>query len=216
MFGKLKYASMLYCSGQYDQAAEMLNHCESLLGPDVAHFCGCSDRGHVYHTDTFLVKMRDTNMVDLLRTSSASCIMFSKHELPCVPEHLRYEMYRTQTQKDMEERNRLNEWMDWVVIEYVPFLYYIQYLVYRHKGNLSKKFLAMFNLIGFFNHGLGKHLCEKAKGHMDTAFHVLAHCLELENRPGVAWHLYQRSIIMIPTNNIAWVHLIRLFRKYFL
>jgi len=36
---KLKYASMLYCSGQYDQAADMLNHCEGLLGPDVSHSC---------------------------------------------------------------------------------------------------------------------------------------------------------------------------------
>jgi len=73
--------------------------------------------------------------------------------------------------------------MDKVVIDCVPFLYYLQYLVYRHKGNLSKRLHAMFNIADFLNLGLGKQLCEKAKGHVDTAFHVLAHCRELENRP---------------------------------
>jgi len=103
--GKLKYASMLYCSGQYEKAAEMLNHCESLLGPDVEHLCGCINRCYVYRTDTFLLTILDTNtyIVDVLRSSSTSCIMFSKHELPCVPEHLQYEMYRAQTQTDMND-----------------------------------------------------------------------------------------------------------------
>jgi len=104
--------------------------------------------------------------------------------------------------------------MDKVVIDCVPFLYYLQYLVYRHKGNLSKRLHAMFNIADFLNHGLGKQLCEKAKGHVDTAFHVLAHCWELENRPDVARHLYQWSINMFPTNNIARVHLIRLKQDY--
>jgi len=217
MSGKLKYASMLYSSGQYDQAADMLNLCESLLGPDVGFICGSNNRSYVCHSYTFLVKGLNTNTVDLLRTSYTSCIKFCKHELPCVPEHLQYEMYRTHTEKDMEERNYLLEltWMDQVVIDNVPFLYYLQYLVYRKKDNLPRRLLAIFNLMDYFNKGLGKELWEKSKGHVDTALHVLAHCWELENRHDVAWHLYQRSINMFPTNNIAWVHLIRLFRKYF-
>ena len=106
--------------------------------------------------------------------------------------------------------------MDMVMIECVPFLYYLQYLVNRQKSNLPRRLLAMFQLVDYFTHGLGLNLCAIARGHMDTAFHILAHCWELENRPDVAWQLYQHSIRFYPTHNIALVHLIRLFRKYVL
>jgi len=214
--GKLKYASMLYCRGQYDQAADMLNHCEGLLGPDVAHYCVCYGRLYYCLPDTFLRKGFNTSTVELWKTSSTSCVMFCKHELPCVPEHLQNEMYRTQTQMDRNERNELHKWMDLVVIECVPFLYYLQYLVYRQKINLPRRLLAMFNLMDYINRVQGQWLCDNVKGHMDTTLHMLAHCWELEDRPVTAWHLYQRSINIYPTNNTAWVHLIRLFRKYLL
>ena len=214
--GKLKYASMLYCSGQYDQAADFLNHCEGLLGPDVAHSCGCYDRKYKNQPDTFLRTGLNTSTVDLLKTSFTSCVLFCKHELPCVPEHLQYEIYRTQTQLDKNERRPQHAWMDMIVIDCVPFLYYLQYLVFSQKGNLPRRLLAMFHLMDYFTHGLGIALFVGGYGHTDTAFHMLAHCWELENRPDVAWWSYQRSINIYPTINTAWVHLIRLFRKYFL
>jgi len=224
MNGKLKYASMLYCSGQYDQAADMLNHCEGLLGPDVAHICVCDGRHNRYLQDTFLRKALNTSTVELLKTSSTTCVMFCKHELPCVPEHLQNEMYRTQTQKDKNERKKnLDRWMYFVVIECEPFLYYLQYLVYRQKGNLPRRLLAMLNLMDYINQsvyvevrkGSGgsmeiTYTEETESGHIDTALHVLAHCWELENRPDVARQLYQHSINLYPTNNIATIHLAKL------
>jgi len=56
MSGKLKYASMLYCCGQYAQAAHMVAHCEGLLGPDVAHYCGCVGRQYAHQSDRYLEK----------------------------------------------------------------------------------------------------------------------------------------------------------------
>ena len=214
--GKLKYASMLYCSGQFDQAADMLNHCEGLLGPDVAHYCTCPDRIYAQQTNKFIEKFLGTNKVNLLKTNSTSCIKFCKHEHPCLPEHLQYEMYRTQTQRDKNERLQQHVWMDWVVIDCVPFMYYLQYLVYRQIGNLFRKFLARCKLMDYFKQNRDEVEGENSFGHDETVLHVLAHCWELENKPDEAWHLYQRSIKMFPTNNIAWVHLIRLFQKYFL
>jgi len=213
--GKLKYASMLYCSGQYAQAWYILNHCESLLGPDVAH-CNCAGREYSHQESKFIEKCLSTNKVNLLKTSSTSCIKFCKHECPCVPEHLQYEMYRTQTQRDKNERFQQHAWMDLIVIECVPFLYYLQYLVYRQIGNLFRKFLARCKLMDYFKQNRDEVEGENSFGHDETVLHVLAHCWELENKPDEAWHLYQRSIKMFPTNNIAWVHLIRLFQKYFL
>jgi len=213
---KLKYASMLYCSGQYDQAADMLNHCESQLVPDVAHYCICHGRMYLYQTYKFVEKCLSTNKINLFKTSSTLCIKFCKHERPCVPEHLQYEMYRTQTQRDKDERIPQHAWMDLIVIDCLPFLYYLQYLVYRQKCNLSRKLLAIFNLMDYLDKSRVEVEFDYSIGHVDTVLHVLAHCWELENRPDVAWHLYQQSINMFPANNIAWVHLIQLFRQYFL
>jgi len=228
MSGKLKYASMLYCSGQFEQAADMLIHCEGLLGPDVVHDCQCQQK-YNFQSDTCFRKYLYTSIVELLKTSSTSCVWFSEHELQCVPKHLRCEMYRTQTQNDKNKRNVLYAWMDMVVIDCVTFLYYLQYLVYRQKGNLPMRLLAMFNLMDYANKLVNtevhkrrahcvmvEYLIKEASFHTDTTFHVLAHCWELENRPDVAWQLYQVSMNTYRTNNIALVHLIRLFIKYFL
>ena len=113
-------------------------------------------------------------------------------------------MYRTQIQKDKNERNILQTWMELVVIGCEPALYYLQYLVYRQKGDVPRRQSAMFNLIKYIDHCLGQWVCDNARGNMDTTLHVLAYCWELEDRPDVAWHLYQRSINIYPTNNIAW------------
>ena len=103
---KLKYSSMLYASCQYEEAAEMLNHCEGLLGPDVARHCRCPGRPYIYRSNTFLEKAIDTsNIVELVRASITSCVMFCKQEQFCVPEHLRFEMYRTQTKEDNQLRH---------------------------------------------------------------------------------------------------------------
>jgi len=155
-------------------------------------------------------------MVELLKTSSTTCVMFCKHDLPCLPEHLHYEMYRTQTQKDKKERDPSHIWMNLVVIDCVPLLFYLQYLVYMHDRHSARKLTAMFDLMDLLDQRLEQWLRKHAVGHVETALHALAHCWELENRPDVAWHLYQQSINLFPTNNIAWVHLIRLFQKIFL
>jgi len=212
MSGKLKYASMLYCIGQYTQAADVLTHCEGLLRPDVFHYCGCAYRGMREVGDGYLEKMLNLNTVDLRRSSTTTCVKFTIHELPCVPEHLRYEMYRTQTQEDRKERNLHNGWMDLVVIDCQPFLFYLQFLLYRQMGRHKKQESALINLYRyiFFTK------LEDSQGHLETAFNVAGHCWELENRPDLAWKCYQWSIRLYPNNNAAWVHLIRLFQKYFL
>jgi len=211
MSGKLKYASMLYCSGQYVQAAQLLTHCEGLLGLDVAHFCGCFSRRYSHRSNRYLEKGLNTNAVDLNKTSSTLCVKFSRHELPCVPEHLRYEMYRTQTLEDRKKRYSTNEWMDLVVIDCQLLLYYLQFLVYRQMGQQDRQAVALQNLSRYFKFSRQ----EKKIGHIETAANVAAHCCELMNRPDKAWIIYKQSLELCPNNNAAWMHLITLFRKHF-
>ena len=121
-------------------------------------------------------------------------------------------MYRSLAQ---DKKRLLQNWMELVVIECVPFLYYLQYLVSRRKGDHSMMKITMVNLMKYVSQDLGKSLQERSSGHVDTSLHVFAHCWELENRPDIAWHFYQQSINMFPTNSIAFFHLMRLFGLHF-
>jgi len=69
MSTKLKFASMLYCSGQCAAAPQVLNQCEGLLGLDVAHYCICSDRpwNSVDQSDAYLENGLGGNIVDLMK-----------------------------------------------------------------------------------------------------------------------------------------------------
>jgi len=205
MSTKLKYASMLYCSGQCAAAAQVLTHCEGLLGPDVHHYCTCDGRQPTYkkQSDAHLEAGLNGNITELLKSHSTLCVMFLIHERCCVPEHLQYEMFRTMTHEDQQLRHFSNLWMDQVVIDCVPFLHYLQYLVYRELGQPARKMAALQKLRDYVFQpgGIG--------GHTDTAFHVLAHCCELENEPDAAFDLYQESVQHYPRNNIASWHLNR-------
>jgi len=206
MSTKLKYASMLYCSGQCAAAAQVLTHCEGHLGPDVHHYCSCDERQITGkgQSDAHLEAGLDGNITKLLKSHSTLCMMFSMHERCCVPEHLQHEMFRTMTHEDQQHRHIHNEWMDLVVIDCVPFLYYLQYLVYRQLGQPVRKMTALQKL--------DDYVCQPGGigGHVDTAIHVLAHCRELENRPDAAFFYYQQSVQKYPRNNIANWHLARL------
>ena len=208
MSTKLKFASMLYCSGQCAAAAEMLTHCEGLLGPDVAHYCGCDGRGrHLkWQSDAYLEHGLDGDIVDLLKSHSTMCVKFSVHERCCLSEHLQCEIFRTMTHEDQQLRHGGNIWMDLVVIDCVPFLYYLQYLVYRQLGQPARKIAAL--------QILQDYVCQPGgiAGHVDTAINVLAHCRELENRPDDAFGYYQQSLHAFPRNNIANWHLARLLQ----
>ena len=146
MSTKLKYASMLYCSGQCAAAAQMLTHCEGLLGPDVAHYCICIGRPSKSkkQSDVYLENGLGGNIVDLMKSQSTICVKFSIHERCCTLEHLQCEMFRTMTQIDQQLRHGGNKWMPQVVIDCVPFLYYLQYLVYRQLGQPARSGWTMY------------------------------------------------------------------------
>jgi len=207
MSTKLKYASMLYCSDQCAVAAQVLTYCDGLLGPDVHHYCTCYDRPQTRkrQSDAHLEAGLDGNITELLKSHSTLCVSFSIHEMCCVPAHLQFEMFRTMTHEDQQLRHNCNDWMDLVMIDCVPFLHYLQYLVYRQLGQPVRKLAALQKLKDY--------VCRSGvPGHYDTAYHVLAHCWELENWPDEAFDLYQQSAQQIPRNNIANWHLARLLQ----
>jgi len=100
--------------------------------------------------------------------------------------------------------------MGLVVIDCVPFMYYLQYLVYRQLDQPERRLSAFTKLLDYINN------FENEGGHLETLLNIIAHCWELEDLPDFAWNHYQQSLQQYPRNNSAWIHLVRLFYKYFL
>ncbi|XP_052817662.1 uncharacterized protein LOC128243767 [Mya arenaria] len=196
---RLKYASMLYCSGQYEAAADCLAYCESLLGPAVWQCCSCGGRDHTRPGNAFDERSLNSSIKDMLQRYTAMCVRFTHLEMYCIPEHLVYEMFRTISDDDRQERHRETwyKWTDYAVIDCVPFLHYLQYLSYRQLNRLALKHAALENL--------RKYVCEDSNGHghLDTACNVLGHCYELENRIDIACFCYTMSLEIYPRNNAA-------------
>ena len=110
------------------------------------------------------------------------------------------------THEDQQLRHGNTDWMDLVMIDCVPFLYFLQYLVYRQLDQPVRKMAALQKLRDY--------VCQPGgiQGHADTAIHVLARCCELENRPDAAFGYYQQSVQPFPRNNITDWHLARLLQ----
>ncbi|XP_052762685.1 uncharacterized protein LOC128205222 [Mya arenaria] len=206
---RLKFASMLYCTHQYEEAAAVLEHIEALLHPDVWQY-SFSNRGQPDPSNNFLKSLIDRRPVsEVIRTSVAFSVTFKPQEVHCVPEHLLLEMHRTINQEDDQHRYPIDGiWMDSAITDSIPFLYYLQYLTYRQLGQQHRKFTAMRKLRHYINHYINQGSTEY--GHKETAANMLGHCCELENRLDWAWHCYSESRRMYPHNNAANWHIMRL------
>ncbi|WAR12161.1 hypothetical protein MAR_026341, partial [Mya arenaria] len=124
----LKCASICISCRHFEKATDILNYVEGLIKPYVVQFSGCYQRENPKFNDEFhsrLVEFID-NDEHLLRSSVAMSVKFGRLEIPCVPKHLVFEMYRTFRAVDKTDRHPHNDmWMDAAVVDAIPFLHYL-------------------------------------------------------------------------------------------
>ncbi|XP_052790404.1 uncharacterized protein LOC128224560 isoform X2 [Mya arenaria] len=208
---RLKLASMMYCSGQYEEAEFVLAYTESLLHADVMQFCPYSERWFDVPnvpTERFLQKANKRPFLEVTQRDVACSVLFNPLEICCIPGVLVYEMHRTISPEDFHQRHPMKEqWMDLVVIDSKPFIFYLQYLTFRQLGEEERRLEAL--------HKLHNYVCVESRwcGHIETALHVLGHCFELENQYDVAWTCYRKSLEIFPYNNAARWHIMRLIQQ---
>ncbi|XP_052762735.1 uncharacterized protein LOC128205256 isoform X2 [Mya arenaria] len=201
---RLKFASMLFCTDQYEEAAAVLEHTEALVHPDVWQYTFCNRR-HPMPSNNIMRSLLDRPMLEVIRTSAALSVHFHRQEEHCVPKHLVFEMHRTINQEDIQHRHLVRDkWMDSAVTDSIPFLYYLQYLTYRQLGHQDRKLTAMWKLRHYINH------YSEGYGHIETALNMLGHCFELENRLDLAWQCYIESRRVYQHNNAANWHIMKL------
>ncbi|XP_052765760.1 uncharacterized protein LOC128207013 [Mya arenaria] len=231
---RLKFASMLYRSRQYTLAEQVLAHVESLLHPNVWQWCGCQGRPEIKPTNELVEMIRnlpDIGMIDqdglpmievnehvdipeleLFKANIARSVKFIKLESRCVPQHLVYEKDRTLCDEERLMRRPGDDWMDDIIIDAIPFLYYLQYLTYKELKDQEINWGLRKELTKRKQSALKKlHLYTfeeiKGQGHAETAFNVLGHCYELENNNDMARQCYTVSLGLYKHNNAANIHM---------
>jgi len=193
---RLKLASMLYCKGELQMTAEVLEDVERRYDNTVQAICGCGrmDAFVAKPHEAFAELMNDGDPAVAISIKVAFCVQFLYQEAYCAPPMLHYEMVRT-VGNDMQHR-RFTEryWMDWAVVDARQFLHYLQYLAFRDLCLRHKQQLAFRSLKKSIVDGIEQNQVF----HLDTAVHLFAHCLEIEGRIDNALDLYLVSQAGIP------------------
>jgi hypothetical protein len=104
---------------------------------------------------------------------------------------------------------RLNEreWMNYAIVDSLPYLYFLQYKTYGHLQRHQDQKLALSSLVEVIFPG-------RNFGHRETTLNLLGQCMEQEDKPRGALHCYIFSLQQRERNNAAKFHMCNLLSKY--
>jgi hypothetical protein len=208
--GKLKLASIFYCTGEIETTEHILKNIEESYDLIVVEpICKCYDFQHFECKRAFNKLCYEADYeYALLQSITASCVRFLRCEINCCTQELQQEMFRSSQQdfpyrSEYEDRSKADEWMDLAVVDSLPYLYFLQYKTYSHLRKNRDKQAAIFNLAKCI-------VAEPNFGHRETALNILGQCMEQENRMDAALKCYLLSLKIRGRNNAAKFHICRL------
>ncbi|XP_052226713.1 uncharacterized protein LOC127841691 [Dreissena polymorpha] len=220
---RLKLASIYFSAQRFEEAAAILKQVDALISNKVIPV------SPFVTNNEFSSKMmgRGKDFKDILQKEIALCTIFKRHEINCVPRQLVAEFYRTVTVEDAGCRRNYprNEWMDledagfrlsfsWMdlaVVDSLPYMHYLQYLIFRNSELIGDKVSALKNLL---DHVIFK-VSESYQYHIETSLNLIGHCFELEGKLEFAWQSYKESVKFRPQNNAAYWHMFRMIGGLF-
>ncbi|XP_060561482.1 uncharacterized protein LOC132721231 [Ruditapes philippinarum] len=199
---RLKLASVFYSTGDIEKAELIVRHTEQqYYSNPVLPMCSCLKK--VYTVTAEFKRVCGEQSEDCIKHITAFCVTFIQKEINCVPQELQYEMFRS-TQDDMIQRHRNKDcWMDWAVVDSLPFLHFLQYKIYSHLQRHQDQQEALGKLIRTI-------ITNEDLGHRDTALNILGQCMEQENKPQQALKCYLLSLQQRARNNAANFHICKL------
>ncbi|KAL4217676.1 hypothetical protein ACF0H5_022418 [Mactra antiquata] len=191
----LKLASVFYSVGNMNVAEDLLTRIDQRYDRDVVFpVCDCILKCSI-HKEGFDIAVNNGQVTDFKHVVSY-CVKFTYHEVNIVPLELRQEFFRS-SQDEIQNRDPLyDRWMNFAVVDSLPYLYFLQYKVYCSLGKNEEKLEALNKLKNVMNE-------EPRIKHKETVYNLLGHCMEQENLPDDAFHYYMRSIQVRPQHNAA-------------
>ncbi|XP_053403334.1 uncharacterized protein LOC128546005 [Mercenaria mercenaria] len=210
--GRLKLASALFCSGSIGKASMILNDVEQKYDTRVTEpMCRCMSTGVLGNMSSLRLSENCFlcyNYKTTLNINVAFGVVFTRQEIHCVPNALKYEMFRCPEEERRTRDEDMDFWMDWAVVDSLPYLYYLQYMTYRRLDNRAGQQRVLGRLIHTIN-------TEPRLHHRETALNLLGQCMEIEDRLMDAFTCYRRSLNLKSTNNVARWHIVKLLYRFF-
>jgi hypothetical protein len=202
--GKLKLASVFYCAGDLERTEMILKNIGECYDLSVVEpICNCYDFERLSGKETFdKLCYEENDECTLLNRITASCVRFIRSEINCCPHELQHEMFRS-TQQDLSYRDLTDFWMDFAVVDSLPYLHFLQYKIYSHLRRNEDKERVICNLARCID-------VEPNFGHIETALNLLGQRMEEENKVDAAFKCYITSLKIRESNNAAKFHICRL------
>ncbi|XP_052239720.1 uncharacterized protein LOC127850612 isoform X4 [Dreissena polymorpha] len=205
---RLKFASMLYCSGHHQAAVRVLEDVERRYHSKVKAVCGFIHIEGDSRLQVFADMLSGNKEEGFIDPPFALCVRFSRQESYCAPLILLFEMNRNITEEEVAQRPFNSKlWMHSAEVDARPFLYYMQYITYGGLGERDKQLHAMGVLEAYIDFRNQLNLY-----HQETALNLLGHCYEMEGDYAEALNYYVWSLRCRRTNNAANWHVLRIMR----
>jgi len=203
---RLKLASMLYCQGDLHRSAFVLNDVQQRLDNSVTYVCPCRKLPNEKPSGDFCEYALRHGNPETLTSKMAFCVRFMREEMYCAPAILWFEMYRSVGDDIGHRRACELVWMDWAEVDALPFMLYLQYLTFGGLRERQRQLQALQGLLNICSNlvTLGKMF------HPETVANLLGHCEEMEGHMEVALAIYNASRDLMPRNNAANLHILRL------
>jgi tetratricopeptide (TPR) repeat protein len=198
---RLKLASMFYCTGDMRAEITLRNIAQQFDNDATVPLCTCYSNCLPEPNPYFFEICNDQNESSI-QHYIARCVQFQQSEKNCVPPELRYEMFRS-TEDELLHREDLDMWMNWAVIDSLPFLYFLQYKVYSRQQKYQDQQQALHDLIWIID-------TNENLRHKETDLNLLGQLMEQANRPKDALQCYMMSLQIRSRNNAARFHVCRL------
>ncbi|XP_060594782.1 uncharacterized protein LOC132749114 [Ruditapes philippinarum] len=202
-YGKLKLASIFYCTGDFERTELILKNIEEKYDLNVVEptcHCYAFENSGGKRAFNKLCYEADYEYI-LLQSITASCVRFLRGEINCCPQEFQHEMFRS-SQQDLPYRSEDDEWMDMAFVDSLPYLYFLQYKTYSNLRRHQDKQTAIFNIAKCI-------VKEPNFGHKETALNLLGQCMEQENKLYAALECYLLSLKIRDKNNAAKLHICR-------
>ncbi|KAL4218422.1 hypothetical protein ACF0H5_023157 [Mactra antiquata] len=192
----LKLATVYYSAGNMNVTEDILTRIDQRYDRNVVYpVCGCIDNGVWVHKEGFDIAANNVQVNDF-RHIVSYCVRFIYLEVNIVPLELRQEFFRS-SQEEIQRRDPiLDIWMNYAVVDSIPYMYFLQYKVYSSQGKNEEKLRALQKLKNVMDE-------EPRIKHKETVFNLLGQCMEQENLPNDAFHYYERSLQVRPQHNAA-------------
>ncbi|KAH3740527.1 hypothetical protein DPMN_047233 [Dreissena polymorpha] len=205
---RLKFASMLYCSGHLQAAVRVLEDVERRYHSKVKALCALRRLEGDGDLNVFANMLAGNKEEGFSELPFVSCVRFIRQESYCTPAILLFEMNRNNTEEEVAQRDYTEKhWMGSAEVDALPFLHYLQYLTYDGLGERDKQLHALGVLEAYINIRNQLNIY-----HQETALNLLGHCYEMEGDYAGALHYYELSLRCRRTNNAANWHVLRIIR----